>query len=94
MPELIDHIDMNMGNNRISNLREASKSGNGQNKIACQSNNKSGYLGVSFYKPINKFRATIFVNKKHIALGYFDTPEEASEAYITAKRKYHAFNML
>lgn len=39
----------------------------------------SGYTGVS--KDGNKYRAVIAVNRKHIHLGMFDTPEEAALAY-------------
>jgi hypothetical protein len=31
------------------------------------------------------------VNRKHKHLGYFDTAEQASEAYVTAKRELHPF---
>lgn len=94
MPELIDHIDMDKGNNKLCNLREGTKGLNAQNKILCQSNNKTGFLGVCFAKHANKFRASICVNRKHIKIGYFDTAKEASEAYIKAKRQYHEFNTL
>ena len=30
-------------------------------------------------------------NNKKIFLGYFDTPEEASESYLKAKRELHPF---
>lgn len=39
----------------------------------------SGYTGVS--KDGNKYRAVIALNRKHIHLGMFDTPEEAALAY-------------
>jgi hypothetical protein len=39
----------------------------------------SGYTGVS--KDGSKFRAVIAVDRKHIHLGMFDTPEEAAVAY-------------
>ncbi len=39
----------------------------------------SGYTGVS--KDGNKFRAVIALNRKHIHLGMYDTPEEAALAY-------------
>ena len=36
-----------------------------------------------------KWQAQIMVNYKQIYLGYFNTPEEAKEAYLRAKKKYH-----
>ncbi|MGK7393103.1 MAG: Pathogenesis-related transcriptional factor and ERF protein [Candidatus Cyclobacteriaceae bacterium M3_2C_046] len=40
---------------------------------------KLGYRGV--HKARNKFQAVIYNNCERIDLGYFDTPEEAAEAY-------------
>jgi len=90
----IDHIDRNPSNNKISNLRLATRSENMQNISLCQNNNTTGFLGVSTRKDINKYRASIRVNKKYIHLGYFYTPEAAHEAYLIAKRKHHPFGNL
>lgn len=43
--------------------------------------NTSGYVGVSYNKKTNKYRATLTVDKKYYDLGYYNTPEEASIAY-------------
>ena len=43
--------------------------------------NTSGYLGVSYNKRTKKYRASITIDGKYHSLGYYDTPEEASEAY-------------
>lgn len=43
--------------------------------------NTSGYLGVSYNKRAKKYRASITIDGKYHSLGYYDTPEEASEAY-------------
>ena len=43
--------------------------------------NTSGYLGVSYNKRAKKYRASITINGKYHSLGYYGTPEEASEAY-------------
>jgi hypothetical protein len=85
----IDHIDGNPNNNRISNLRECDNRGNQQNKTK-QKNNKSGYLGVYFYR--NKWVAQIKHQKKVYHLGRYNTPEEAHDAYLRAKAKLHSFN--
>lgn len=45
-------------------------------------------LGVHL-KSKGKFQAQIRVNSKLIRLGVFVSPEEASEAYLSAKRKLH-----
>ena len=49
-------------------------------------NNKTGYNGVQ--KRRNKFIAQIGVDNKNIALGSFDTLEEAVESRIEAEIKY------
>lgn len=89
--ELIDHIDMDKGNNRLENLREANKALNAQNKKSPQSNNKTGFLGVSYAKWAKLYRASIHVDGKTKRLGYFKTAEDAHAAYIEAKRSIHPF---
>jgi hypothetical protein len=86
--DLIDHI---RSDNKISNLREATNRQNIQNLKAARSDNGSGYLGVSFRKGCGKWRATIFIDGMNRSLGDFDTPELASEAYLTAKRIHHEY---
>ena len=43
-------------------------------------------LGVSFHKHIGKFSASVSINAKLKSLGYFDTVEQASQAYQVAKK--------
>jgi hypothetical protein len=86
----LDHIDRNPLNNSIGNLRKANQAENGQNRNK-QKNNTSGFVGVSYYKQSQKWRAQIAVKGKDTRLGLFDTPEEAHAAYVAAKAKYHSF---
>lgn len=90
----IDHINGDRFDNRIANLREATPAENVQNIRKAPSNSSHGFLGASFDKEKNKWRARIRVNGKKISLGRYNTPEEASSAYIDAKRKHHPFNTL
>lgn len=83
----IDHVNGNRADNRLENLREADSKINGQNKQVAQANNTTGFLGVSFKR--KKFRARIKVNGRQLALGSFNTPEAAHEAYLIAKRQHH-----
>lgn len=87
---LIDHIDGNPFNNKISNLRIATHSQNQMNRKR-QSNNQSGFKGVSVQGGNRKFpyRASIMANGKRVGLGTFKTPEEAHEAYCQAAVKMH-----
>lgn len=86
----IDHINGIRSDNRISNLRDVSRSVNSRNaKIS--KNNTSGVNGVSFCKRSGKWQAYIRggVNMKH--LGYFRTIEEASEARSMAEMNVGGF---
>lgn len=86
---VIDHIDGNGHNNRLSNLRYVSQHVNTQNNREARSNNQTGFLGVIFDKSRNLYRSEITLNGKNRYLGRFKTPEEAHEAYLKAKRKLH-----
>lgn len=68
--------------NRLSNLRDTTKSGNQQNR--------GGVTGVDFVKSIGKWRARITVNKCCFTLGYYDNAADAADAYQTAKGLVHA----
>lgn len=87
---LIDHIDGDVRNNRIANLREADDTVNAQNIRAAKPSNRSGVLGAaSVFKNAGRYRARIRAGGKRINLGNYDTPEDAHKAYVEAKRKYH-----
>lgn len=87
----IDHINCIKTDNRFCNLREATNLENRQNIHIPQSNNKTGFRGVSIEKESGKFKAQIKVNNKKITLGRFDKPEEAYQAYLNGKAKHHTF---
>ena len=86
LPEFVDHIDGDKTNNRIENLRLATRSQNGSNRPK-QKDNTSGYKGVSWSKQYKKWVAQIMKNNKLIYLGLFATPELASQAYNAAAEK-------
>lgn len=46
--------------------------------------NESGFKGVTWHKANHKWIASISAGRKKINLGYFNTAEEASEAYEVA----------
>ena len=94
IPGEIDHVDGIRTNNWISNLREATRSENGQNLKKARKHNKLGMLGVSYHVNSNKYVARIAVNKKTTTIGLFQTKEEAHAAYINEKRKLHPYGEL
>ena len=77
----IDHFDNDKKNNNIENLRIVTHSENGQNKVTTK--------GYTWNKQEQKYHAKIRVNYKQHHLGTYDTAEEAREAYLIAKNKYH-----
>jgi HNH endonuclease len=81
--EFVDHKNHIRNDNRWDNLQTISKQGNAQNK-SVNTNNTSGYLGVSYMKTLKKFRASITINREHIHLGVFNTAELANAARIAA----------
>jgi hypothetical protein len=85
----IDHINGDKGDNRICNLREADDRINLENLRKAKITNKVGLLGVIKQKDSIQWRARIQVRGKGIHLGLFKSPEEAHQAYLVAKRKYH-----
>ena len=71
----VDHIDGDRLNNRLNNLR-----------LATTLNNLSNRVAKGFYPSGKKYRAVITHNGVYQNLGTFETPEEASAAYKSAKR--------
>ena len=85
----IDHKNGKKSDNRIHNLREATKVQNAIN-IGPTAKNTSGYRGVSWDKHYYKWVAYFYdTGRKKKHLGYFATPEEASNAYQRAVRARH-----
>ena len=74
---IVDHINNNPLDNRLINLQLITHREN------CSKDKKgsSKYTGVSFYKPLNKWRCRIRINGKLKHIGYFNNEEEAKENY-------------
>jgi hypothetical protein len=83
----IDHINCARGDNRITNLREAT---NAQNKANARlrTTNKSGFKGVSWCKQQQKWVAHIMVNYRSKYLGSADTASAAHVLYAHAANKH------
>ncbi len=84
-PEQIDHINHDRSDNRLSNLRAATKRQNGRNQ-KLRVDSTSGVPGV-YPRPNGKWQAMMQGDHKE-HLGTFNTFEEAVAARKKAERKY------
>ena len=87
----IDHINGNPSDNRICNLREATRSQQVANQ-KFNTRNSSGFRGVTERKRFNtpaRYQASIRHNGHQRFLGIFTTPEEAHAAYLKAAMDLH-----
>jgi len=85
VPKIIDHIDQDPLNNRLSNLREVNRSQNAMN-ARMPSDNTSGCRGVSWRENRQCWRAYITKGKKQIFLGNFKVYADAVSARRDAER--------
>lgn len=76
----IDHINRIRSDNRICNLRLVNHQQNNFNR------NSNGYC---YHKKYNVYQAQIGINNKSIFLGNYNNSEDAHNAYLEAKKKYH-----
>ena len=58
-------------------------------RIVTNQENQFNRNAKGYHKNGKKFQAQISINGKNINLGMFDTKEEAHQAYLQAKEKYH-----
>ncbi len=79
----IDHINGKVNDNRLQNLREATRSQNLGN-MSLHKDSTSGLKGVYFHKKDRKWMARICKNHHEIYLGSFDDPIAAHQAYLLA----------
>jgi len=75
----LDHINRVRSDNRIENLRLASREENNRNTTA---------KGYYFDRKAGRYKAHILNEGKREFLGYYDTEEQASKAYLKARAKY------
>jgi len=69
--KVIDHINGDKQDNRKINLREISRTSNGQNRKGANSNNKYGVRGVTWRKASRKWEVVLIANHKRIYGGMY-----------------------
>lgn len=87
--QVVDHINGNTLDNRLSNLRICTNAENIRNS-KIPKNNKSGFKGVFFNKRLKSkpFSVKLRINGKNKHIGYYSTKKQAALAYNKAAKKY------
>jgi hypothetical protein len=80
MPKFIDHVNGDRSDNRIENLREATRNDNARN-IGKKGGTTSAYKGVFWVNGIKNWKAAASYNGKCYHIGTYHTEEEAAQAY-------------
>lgn len=86
MKIVVDHIDGDILNNNLSNL-QLTTNGENTRKQRKRSNATSNFVGVSFCKLSNKWKAQIQINKKNKYIGLYNSQEKAFNAYTSYKNQ-------
>lgn len=85
-----DHINQNKSDNRIANLREATR---GQNKMNCpvRRDSLTGCRGISprHLAGHTNYQVRINVDGKRVHLGCFEDPELAALVYDSASERFN-----
>ena len=77
----IDHIDGNGTNNKLNNLREATREINSKN-IRLRTDNKTGHSGINWREDLRKWRVSISIGGK---LKYYGCYKHKVDAVIARK---------
>jgi hypothetical protein len=86
----IDHINGNPSDNRMCNLRDVAPRTNMENeRRARRRKNGGSLLGAHWSTTWERWKSSIITGGKQIHIGWFDTEQQAHDAYIAAKRRLH-----
>lgn len=82
----IDHRDRRKANNKIENLRDATRSENNANRAGQRANRLKGAV---WHKKAGRWMASIQVKGRSVYLGLHDTEEAAHAAYLAAAKEHY-----
>lgn len=85
---MVDHINGNKLDNRKENLMVCTQVENQQNRKRQQSNNTSGYRGVSYNNTLGYWVVQGYYDGERVWCKYFKTKEEAIENRKKFEEKY------
>lgn len=88
LPECVDHINCITTDNRIENLRAATKAENCRNSRK-QRDTKSGIKNVHWRGQAKMWRVQLTLNNKAVRIGMFKDKELAELVAYEAREKYH-----
>lgn len=89
IPAEIDHINCDKHDNRIDNLRAATRVENGAN-LPIRRDNKSGHKNVCWHQAAQKWQVSVKANGVRHNFGLFDDLELAALVASEARDKHHA----
>jgi hypothetical protein len=81
---VIDHLNRDRADNRITNLLDRPAGANARNR---EKRSQSGFAGV--FREGSKWVARIGINGRILRLGSFNSPERAAKRYERAARLLH-----
>ena len=89
--DCLDHANGDSTDDRFENLREATPMQNAWNHKT-RAKESPLPMGVRASREGTRFYARLCVNKRHLSLGSFSSPEAASAAYVAARKEhFHEF---
>ena len=88
LPEFIDHMDRNRINNRIENLRAATKAQN-QRNTPVRRDSSSGAKNVCWSHKLKKWVVRLRINNKPTHIGVFEDKDLAIFVASEYRDKYH-----
>jgi hypothetical protein len=83
----IDHINRDRTDDRIENLRWATRAEQTANQVYVHRTNTSGVRGVCWHKKGAKWQVRIMVGGTHLYLGLFDDIHDAEACYLSKRRE-------